>query len=160
MPKADRTTIRATVDALITRLASGVVGDPPTPDKPFTRIVAGKVEPTSCARPFAAVAITGHRPVATIDGDRLFTVTLELSVVADIVDAQPQRPVLDLVAAVEDYMDSIVDTGVIEGASGFDDRDWAVLYPRERAGARVVSAVSKQSFVVRVERTFNRAAAP
>lgn len=156
MPTADRTTIAETVDALIAKLRGNLVGDPPTTDRPFRSAVAGRADVTAHPRPFVSVAVTTFRPIATVDGDRLFEVTLETSVIVDVVDAEPHGTVLDLIAVVENYMDSIVDSGVTDGATGFDGREWKLEYPHATAGVRSASATSKQTVIVRVERSFNR----
>lgn len=156
MPTADRTTIKATVDALIAKLSANLVGDPPTANRPFRSVVVGRADAAAHPRPFVTVAVTTFRPIATVDGDRLFEVVLEVTVVADVVDEQPHAAMLDLIAVVEDYMDSIVDIGVIDGATGFDGREWKLDYPHATAGVRSASATSTQTVVVRVERSFNR----
>lgn len=156
MPTTDRTTIKATVDALIAKLGGNLVAEPPTVDRPFRSVVVGRVDAAAHPRPFVTVAVTTFRPVATVDGDRLFEVALEVAVLADVVDERPHAAMLDLVAVVEDYMDSIVDSGVIDGATGFDGREWRLDYPRTTAGVRSASATSMQTVVVRVERSFNR----
>ena len=63
-------------------------------------------------------------------------------------------------ARIEDYLDGIIDTGVLEGAEGFDDRAWTFDYPKSSAGARVAVATAKHTFVVKVERQQNRVPAP
>ena len=77
-----------------------------------------------------------------------------LRVVTDVVVADPLSAVLDKVTAIEDYLDDIIDTGVIEGAEGFDDRVWSFEYPS--AGARMAVATATQTFIVKVERGNNR----
>lgn len=160
MPTSDRTTIRGSVDGLVAKLRSNLVADPPTPVEPLRLITVGQAESTAHPRPFASVALTRARPLGSVDGDKLFEVTIEIRLFVDVREADPHGPLIDVLAALEDYMDSIVDTGVVEGASGFDDREWLVDYPRATAGARVVSATAKQSYVARVERLFHRVPAP
>ena len=53
-----------------------------------------------------------------------------MKLVTDVIGSATHAALLDLIAVVEDYMDGIVDTGVIGGASGFDDREWTFDYPR------------------------------
>jgi hypothetical protein len=64
--------------------------------------------------------------------------------------------VLDKIGALEDYLDGIVDAGVLEGAEGFDDRIWTFEYPNTTSGARAAAATASQTFVVKVQREHNR----
>lgn len=150
MPTADRTTLPATVSALITKLRDNLVADPPTAAKPFRRIEADG----EYARPFCTLTLAGFRPIGTVDNDKLFEASIVLRVVTDVVASDPLSAVLNKVTAIEDYLDGIIDTGVIEGAEGFDDRVWSFEYPS--AGARMAVATATQTFIVKVERGNNR----
>ena len=85
---------------------------------------------------------------------------MALRLVTDVSSVDPHDTVLDQVGALEDYLDSIIDTGVIEGAEGFDDRVWNIDYSRSSAGVRLTVAEALQTFVVKVERGQNREAEP
>ena len=111
-------------------------------------------------RPFLTLLLTRIQPVGVTDNDKLLEVTMTLHVVTDVSASDPHDALLDKVGAVDDYLDSILDGGVIEGAEGFDDRTWTFDYPRATAGTRVASASAAQSFVVKVEREQNRVPAP
>ena len=156
MPTSDRTTIKATIDALVTALRANVVADPPTAGKPFRRVGVAEALATSWARPFLAIAPERTKLIGAIDNDKLIAVDLSLRIAVDATADDPHGAVLDMIGALDDYFDSIIDTGVIEGAEGFDLRDWTFEFPRTTAGSRVVSATSTQSFVVKVERSQNR----
>ena len=160
MPTPDRTTIRTVVDELMNKLETNLVADPPTADKPFRVVTSGHSVATAYPRPFMSIAPTTTKPVGVTSGDRLFAVSVTLQIVTDVSDNDPTAPLLDLVGAVEDYMDAIADAGVVDGASGFDDREWTFDFPRATAGARVATAEARQTFVARVERNFNRTPAP
>ena len=160
MPTPDRKTLRTVVDELKNKLETNLVADPPTADKPFRVVTSGQSIATAHPRPFMSVAPTLTKPVGVTSGDRLFAVSVTLQIVTDVTDSDPTAALLDLVGAVEDYMDGIVDAGVVDGASGFDDREWTFDYPRATSGARVATAEARQTFVARVERNFNRTPAP
>ena len=81
---------------------------------------------------------------------------MPLRLVMDVTAADPHGAMLDRIGAVDDYLDSLIDAGVIEGAEGFDDRVWTFDYPRTAAGTRAASASAVQTFVVKVERGRNR----
>ena len=85
---------------------------------------------------------------------------VEMHVVTDVLGADPHGALLDTIAAVDDYLDSIIDAGVVEGAAGLDDRAWTLDYPKAGAGARVASAQATQTLVVKVQREQNREPAP
>ncbi len=160
MPTPDRTTIKTAVDALVTALQTNLVADPPSGSRPFRAVLTQAAEPTASARPFMAVSLAKAEPIGVSRGDKLFAVTGVMRLVVDVTGEDTHAALLDAIGAVEDYLDSIVDTGVIEGASGFDDRVWTFEYPKSQAGARVAVAEARHAFVVRVERAFNRTAAP
>lgn len=156
MPTADRTTIKAAIDALVTNLRSNLVADPPTSAKPFRRVEVADAGTEDYPRPFLALFLSRARPIGVTDNDKLMEVSMALRLVTDVSASDPHGAILDKVAAVDDHLDSLIDTGVIEGAEGFDDREWKLAYPRATAGARVASASATQTFVVKVERQQNR----
>ena len=160
MATADRTTIKAAIEELTTKLRTNLVADPPTATKPFRRVEIADTGVEEYPRPFLTLLLTRTRPVGVADNDRLVEVTMTLRVVTDVAASDPHAAMLDTIGAVEDYFDSILDAGVIEGAEGFDDRAWTFEYPRATAGARVASATATQTFVVKVERGQNREPAP
>jgi hypothetical protein len=160
MATADRTTIKAAIEELTAKLKTNLVDDPPTAAKPFRRIGIGASGVEEYSRPFLTLELTRARPVGVIDNDKLVQVSMTLRVITDVSASDPHEAILDKIGAVEDYLDSIVDSGVIEGAEGFDDREWMLDYPRATAGARVAAAIATQTFVVKVEREHNREPAP
>ena len=160
MPTPDRTTIKAAVAALVTKLQANLVTDPPTAAKPFRHIEVARAGVEEYARPFLAVRLTRARPIGATENDKVMEVALTLRLVTDVTEADPHDALLDKVAAVDDYLDSLIDTGVIDGAEGFDDRIWTFDYPPAAAGARVASAEATQTFAVKVERQQNREPAP
>lgn len=153
---ADRTTVKAAIEELTAKLRSNLVADPPTASQPFRRVQAAYSGVEEYPRPFLTLLLTRTRPIDTVDDDKLVEVSMTLRMVTDVSDADPHASILDRIAAVEDYLDSVIDTGVIEGAEGFDHREWTFDYPRATAGARVASATATQTFVVKVERGQNR----
>ena len=155
-PTPDRTTIRATIDEFITKLRDNLVADPPTAAKPFRRVEVGDTGLTEFPRPFLALFLNRTTLIGIVDNDKLIEATMTLRLATDASAADLHGTLLDKIGAVEDYLDSIVDTGVIEGAEGFDRRVWDFDYPRTTAGARVASARATQTFVVKVEREQNR----
>ncbi len=156
MATADRTTIKAAIEELTTKLRTNLVADPPTATKPFRRAEIADTGVEEYPRPFLTLLLSRTQPVGVADNDRLVEVTMTLRVVTDVAASDPHAAMLDTIGAVEDYFDSILDAGVIEGAEGFDDRAWTFEYPRATAGARVASATATQTFVVKVERGQNR----
>lgn len=160
MPTTDRTTIKATVDELVAKLRTNLSADPTTAAKPFRRVEIGLGEPESLPRPFLAVRVRGVRAVGVTDDDKVLEISVELRVVCDVLTAEPMTALLDQMGAVEDYLDSIRDTGVLDGAAGFDDRAWSVETSKTTAGSRVAWATATQTLIVKVQRTFNRTAAP
>lgn len=160
MPTPDRTTIKAATQALTAVMRANLVDAPPTPSKPFRRVAVGTQGVTEFPRPFLTLRLDRTSPIGTTDGDKLLRVTMDLRVVTDMTDADGHAVMLDHIGAVDDHLDSLIDTGVIEGADGFDDRGWSIEYPKATAGARVAVATAQQTFVVRVERGQNRQPAP
>jgi len=160
MPTADRTTIRAALEELATKLRTNLSADPPTAAKPFRRVAVGPGDPASHPRPFLAVRVVRTRLATTVNDDKAIEVTVALRVVTDVTTADPNGAVLDQAGAVEDYLDSIRETGILLGAEGFDDRAWSFETPKATSAARVVAAEATQTLIVKVQRTFNRATAP
>jgi hypothetical protein len=160
MSTPDRTTLKTAIDALADGLRAGLIADPPTAASPFRRVAVGRVGVQEHPRPFLALMLKETRPIGAADNDKLIRVTMTLRLVTDILASDPHGALLDAIGAVDDYLDSIIDTGVVEGADGFDDRVWAFDYPATTAGARVAAAEASQSFVVRVQREANRVPAP
>jgi len=153
---ADRTTIRATIDELLVKFRENLTADPVTAAKPFRRVVVGAVGNVEFSRPFLAVNLTRARPLAATDGDKIMEVTAVLRIVTDVVGADAHGELLGRVAAVDDYLDGLLETGVISGADGFDDRLWVFAEPEATSGARVAVATATQAFVVKVARGQNR----
>ena len=156
MATPDRTTIKATIEDLATKLTTNLVADPPTATKPFRRVVVGASGVEEYPRPFLSMLLTRAQPLGVTDNDKVVWMTMTLRVVTDAAEADPHEAILDKIGALDDYFDSIVDSGVISGAEGFDDRAWTFEYPRATAGARVATATAAQTFVVKVERGQNR----
>ncbi len=86
----------------------------------------------------------------------MIEVAMSLRIVTDVSAEDPHAAILDKIGAVEDYLDGLIDTGVLEGAEGFDDRVWKFEYPKSTSGARVAMASAEQTFIVKVERQQNR----
>ena len=152
----DRTTIRAVVDELTTKLTDNLVADPPTAVKPFRRVAVASAGFEEYPRPFLTLVLTRTRPIGVADDDKLIEVTVTLRIVTDVSASDPHAAMLDKIGALDDYLDSIVDTGVLEGAEGFDDRVWTFEYANATAGARAAAATATQTFVVKVQREQNR----
>jgi len=156
MATPDRTTLKAAVDALLTKFRANLVASPPTAPKPFRCIEVGASGADEVPRPFLSVRLMRTRPISACNNDKLWEAELTLRIVTDVAAADPHVGVLDAIGAVEDYLDSIIDTGVSDGAEGFDDREWTIEYPKTSAGARLAAAKASQSFVVKVQRQQNR----
>lgn len=152
----DRTTIKAVIEELTTKLSDNLVADPPTAVKPFRRVEVGGAGYEEYPRPFLTLALTRTRPIGVTGDDRLIEVTMTLRIVTDVSASDPHAAMLDRSGALDDYLDSIADTGVLEGAEGFDDRAWTFEYPAATSGSRVAAATAAQTFVVKVEREQNR----
>ncbi len=156
MATPDRTTIKATIEDLATKLTTNLVADPPTATKPFRRVVVGASGVEESPRPFLSMLLTRSQPLGVTGNDKVVGMTMTLRVVTDAAEVDPHEAILDKIGALDDYFDSIVDSGVIDGAEGFDDRAWTFEYPRATAGARVATATATQTFVIKVERGQNR----
>ena len=148
------------MDEFVSKLRDNLVADPPTSAKPFRRAEVGATGVEEYARPFLSVLIAAARPIGVVNDDKVIEVTVTVRVVVDVTQVDPHDALLDTVGALDDYLDGIIDTGVIEGAEGFDDRAWTFDYPRSSAGARVAVATAKHTFIVKVERQQNRNPAP
>lgn len=160
MPTADRTTIKAAIDELVNKLRTNLAAIPPTATKPFRRVEVGDAGTQEYPRPFLTVRLVRTRPIGVVDDDKVMEVITVLRVVTDVSASDPHGAMLDKIGALDDYLDSIRAGGVIAGAEGFDDRVWTLDYPRPTSGSRVASAEATQTFVVKVQRTFNRVPAP
>ena len=160
MPTADRTTVKAAIQEFVNKLQTNLIAEPPTATKPLRRVEVGDTGSEEYPRPFLSVRLTRVRPVGTSDNDKLIEVSSELRLVTDVSGSDPHDTVLDQLGAIEDYLDSIVDTGMLDGAEGFDDRTWSIDYPRFSSGMRLAVAEAKQVFIVKVERGQNREPAP
>ncbi len=156
MPTPNRTTIKAAVTALVDQLRAGLIADPPTPAAPFRRIAIGTAESDRLPRPLMTTRVARTRSVDVVDDDRLVEVTLELRITIDVDGDDAMSPLLDRIGAVDDYLDSLRDTGVMDGADGFDDRAWTVDEPKAASGTRVATATGTIGMVVRVKREENR----
>ena len=152
----DRTTIKAAITNLVTMLRTHLVADPPTDSKPFREVQPANAEVESFVRPLLAVRLIKAEPIGMVNDEKVMEVTSKFRIVADVIASDPHDAILDKVGAVDDYLDSLIDTGVLEGAEGFDHRSWRFEYPRAAAGARLVSAEASQLFIVKVERQQNR----
>lgn len=159
MPTTDRTTIKSAIDGLVSKLRTNLVADPPTATKPFRRVEPGIGEVERFARPFLAVRAVRARVASVVDGDKIIEVTIELGIVADAIGIDPYTAVYDQMGAVEDYLDSIRVLGIIDGATGFDDRVWSLETARSGSGSRVSVATAQQALMVTVQRGFNRVGA-
>jgi len=160
MPTADRTTIKAAIDELVNKLRTNLAAVPPTATKPLRRVEVGDAGTQEYPRPFLTVRLIRARPIGIVDDDKVMEVTTALRMVTDVSASDPHGAMLDKLGALDDYLDSIRAGGVIAGAEGFDDRAWTFDYPRATSGSRVASAEATQTFVVKVQRTFNRVPAP
>jgi len=158
-PTPDRTTILAATAELTSKLRTNLVADPPTAEKPFRRVAAGAGGYQEYVRPFLTLTLVAARPLGITQGDKLIQVAMTLRVVTDVCLEDPHGVMLDTIAALEDYFDAVMEEGIIEGAEGFDDRQWSFEYPKATAGTRVAAATATQSFVVKVQRGYNRVAA-
>lgn len=156
MPTADRTTVKAAIVELTTKLRTNLIADPPTASKPFRRVEISSGGGDEYARPFLTLQLARIRPIAVADNDRLLAVAMSLRMVTDVSASDPHAAILDAIGAVEDYFDGIVDSGVIDGAEGFDDREWIIDYPTATAGARMAVATARETFIVKIERGNNR----
>ncbi|MFQ5463590.1 MAG: hypothetical protein ACE5E5_13320 [Phycisphaerae bacterium] len=155
-PTPDRTTIQSAFDALMARLRAVLVADPPTPAAPFYGAIAGTPAPTSHPRPFLAVTVVAAEPIGGISGDKLIRVALGLHIVTDVGQTDPHAEIVDKIGAVDDFFDNTIQTGLIEGAQGFDDRNWQIDMAVATSGSRTAGAAARQSMIVKVARNQNR----
>ena len=156
MPTADRTTIKAAIDELVNKLRTNLAANPPTTAKPFRRVEVGDAGTEEYPRPFLTVHLVRARPIGVVDDDKAMEVTAALRMATDVSASDPHGAMLDKIGAVDDYLDAIRDSGVLAGAEGFDDRVWTFDYPRGTSGSRVATAEATQTFVVKVQRAYNR----
>jgi len=156
MPTPNRTTIKAAIDALVSLSRANLVANPPTATKPFRSIAVGDSGPEAFPRPYCALSLSRTRLVGTMDDDKLIEVAMTMRTYVDAIQQDAHAAMLDIIGAVDDYLDGLIDIGILEGASGFDDRDWTFEYPKTSSGSRVVSVTGKQTFVVTVQRLQNR----
>lgn len=154
-PTPERTTVKVTIEQLISDLRGNLVADPPTAEKPFRQIVEGQVGVTEFPRPFLSLRLFRSLMIATLSDDKIVEVKIGLKVVADLSVVDPHEQLLDFVSAVDDRFDQILATGLVEGTEGFDDRVWTFDYPSVTSGARVATAEAVQTCVVKVERLQN-----
>jgi len=159
MPTADRTTIKAAIDELVNKLRTNLAAIPPTATKPFVRVEVGDLGTEEYPRPFLTVHLARARPIGVVDDDKVMEISMARRIATDVSTSDPHGAILDKVGALDDYLDTLRDSGVIAGAEGFDDRVWTFDYPKGTAGSRVATAEATQTFVVKVQRTFNRVTA-
>ena len=152
----DRSTIRAVLDKLETRFNVKLVADPPTASKPFRKVIEGEAGFVEHARPFITIRATRPRSIGVTQDDKVMEVTVVCRLVTDVLESGPNAALFDKVGAVDDYFDSIVEGGLLEGAEGLDNRVWEFGYPKTPSGARVAFADCTQTFVVKVARGSNR----
>lgn len=155
MPSSDRTTLSAAIAALVDELSDRLVADPPTPSSPLRRIIAGAASVEGAVRPVMAVRLSRVRTLSAADDDRLMEASIALLLATDAGEADAHERVLALTGAVEDALDALRETGVIEGADGLDDRSWDVRFAAGAAGSRVATAEAAVGLVVRVAREDN-----
>ena len=158
MATADRTTVKVSMQSLLTALRDNLQADPPTAGKPFRRIEEGEVRFSEYVRPFMTVRLVKTAPSSSTEGDKILKATVAMRLVTDVVSDDPHDAILDAVGAVEDYFDSLLtdEYNVVEGADGFDDRVWSFVYPAGSTGVQVAEASCQQTFIVKVERGYNR----
>ena len=153
---ADRSKIKLVVEKIKSQFDSKLVADPPTATKPFRKVIEGEATFVEHARPFITIMAIGAKTISVTDDDKMIEVTVLCRLVTDVLEAGPTDELFDKVGAVDDYFDSIIAGGMIDGAEGFDARSWKFGYPRETSGARVAFAECTQTFVVKVDRSDNR----
>lgn len=156
MPTADRTTLKAAIETLFTNLQTNLAASPTTATKPFYKVQVGGGGVEEFPRPFMTLQLIRTRAVSSVDNDKMIEVAMSMRIVTDVAADDPHAAILDKIGALEDYFDGLIDTGVLEGAEGFDDRVWKFEYPKTTSGARVAVASAEQTFVVKVQRQQNR----
>jgi len=154
----DRTTVKAAVQALVTALRNNLAATPQTAAKPFRRVDEGPPDVSQYPRPFLSVWLTELEPESTTHGDKVIRVTATMKLVTDVFEADPHNAILDKIGAVDDYFDSLITggTSILEGADGFEDRTWTIDYPLGSTGGRLATAECDLTFIVKVERGYNR----
>jgi len=156
MPTTDRTTIKAAITELATKLRNNLTAEPPTATKPLRRVEIGHGGAEEYPRPFLMLRLTRTRPIGVTDNDKLFEAAIAFRLVTDVTATDPHDALLDKIGALEDYLEGIIDTGVLIGAEGFDDRTWTFEYPKSTSGSRLAVAEAVQTMVVKVQRLQNR----
>ncbi len=156
MPTPDRTTIRAALDQLVVNLRANLVASPPTTTNPFLAVHVGAPGATDHPRPFLSIDLTGAKRIATVGGDRIMEVEIAARIVTDVTSADPFGMILDHVGATDDYLDSLIGTGILDGAEGFDDRAWTFDDATIRSGPRTLSAMANQTLIVKIQRNQNQ----
>lgn len=155
MPAPGRTTVSTALSTLRGSLRANLVADPPTPSAPFREVAMEPAEETDCVRPFLAVYLDQTELLGLVDDDRVVEVTMKLHLVADVSTVDSHEELLALIGAVDDYFDEIRDSGVVNGAEGFEKRVWSFSFAKLTAGARTAGATAKQTFIVKIEREQN-----
>ncbi len=145
------------LDEYAVKLRANVVASTLTAAKPFRALYLGPMNPYSFPRPFLTLSLTRLVPIASASDDRVFTVHVHLGIATDVKETDANDEILDKIAAVEDYLDSIRTTGVKEGANGFDLNAWDITWPDASTTSRVATAIAKQEVIVKVKRGENRA---
>jgi len=79
-----------------------------------------------------------------------------MRIVTDVGQTDPHAEIIDKIGAVDDFFDNTIETGLIDGAQGFDDRNWQIDIPVVTSGSRTAGAAARQSMIVKVERNQNR----
>ncbi len=156
MPTLDRTTIRTAIDELVTKFRSNLVASPTTTAKPFHAVHVGAPSVSDHPRPFIAINLIRARPIATVDGDRIVEVQIAARIVTDVTGTDPFGAILDHLGATDDYLDSLIGTGIIDGAEGLENRAWTFDDAKVRSGPRTLSATGKQTLIVKIERNHNQ----
>ena len=154
----DRTTVKKAIQELVLALRANLVADPLTVTTPFRRVDEGPPTPSQYPRPFLSVWLTKAEPTALTEGEKILRVTAKLKLVTDVLGDDPHDTILARMGAVDDSFDSLITgpTEVTDGADGFEDRTWTFDYPAGSTGGRMASAECELTFVVKVERGFNR----
>jgi hypothetical protein len=147
---------------LMSALRTDLQADPPTAAKPFRRIEEGQGTSSEYVRPFMTVRLVETEAVSTTDGDKVLQAALVMRLVTDVVSDDPHDAILDAIGAVEDYFDSLFasGSGIVDGADGFDDRSWTLTYPAGSTGVQTAEASCEQTFIVKIERGYNRVPKP
>lgn len=149
----NRTTISAVVADIVQKLTDNLVGSPPA--KPFRSLVFGSVEGEQGPRPILGLRLLATRAVGVTDDDKIQELTLVLGTAVDVIKQDPHEELLPILAALDDYLDGIRDTGLVDGAEGMDNGAWKFIYPESKSGARVLTAEMAVTVVLRIARENN-----